>query len=318
MAPVAASTAARIAATSVTPELAYEAAQTRLSGLLGPVVARVFAGLSPSDVLDRLPALIDELRGLIERYGTLSASQAIAYYRMARVTARVTAPMPALAPVPPPPREQVARGLDYAARHLRIVAEPSAAELAAVVDEATAITERHVLNTGRAAILGATQADREAKGWARGLEAGACAFCAMLALRGAVYKKRSFADSNSRFDGGGYSIKVHDHCHCYPIPVFGKYEPPADVRAYEALWKSSTKGLSGADARKAFRAAVEHRDYIPPRPKDAPKLVAPAANPERAAEMVKRLERARAIAEKQGNALLVRHTTAAIARLQAA
>lgn len=320
--PAPATLAPATAASVAAPELAYEAAQSRLSMLLGPVVAEVFAGLTPSEVLDRLPSLIDSLRALIERYGAMSATQAIAYYRMKRTASGVTARPPVLSPAPPPPREQVARGLDYAARHLRMVPEPSAAELAAVVDEATAITERHVLNTGRATILGATMADREAKGWARGLEPEACSFCAMLALRGAVYKRHSFDASNARFAGGGYSIKVHDHCRCHPVPVFGRYEPPADVRAYEALWKSSTKGLSGADARKAFRAAVEHRDFIPPRRKPSGAGHSPAAtvaaNPERAALLISRLEAARALAEKNGNARLAAHAAATIASLRAA
>jgi hypothetical protein len=310
--------------TAATPELAYEAAQAHVAMLLGPVVAEVFAGLSPDEVLDRLPALTAELLALIERYGQMNATQAIAYYRMARVTARVVAPLPVLAPAPPPPMEQVARGLESAVQRLR-VDEPTPEDLAAVVAEATAIAERHVLNTGRATIIGATLADREAKGWARGLEPGACSFCTMLALRGAVYKKHSFDASNSRFEGGGYSIKVHDHCRCHPVPVFGKYEPPADVREYAAIYKRVTKGLSGADARKAFRAALEDRDFIPPRSKPgrkslqgkAPEGVYTPPSPERAAAMIERLEAARAKAEKTGNARLAAHAAATIAGLRA-
>jgi hypothetical protein len=303
------------------PEAAYEAAMEHTAMLLAPLVAEVFAGLSPDEVLDRLPALTHEVYLLVVRYGDISATQAIAYYRMARVSAGVTSPPPVIPRPPAPPEEQVGRGLDYAARRLRVDG-PTDEDVAAVIAEATAIAERHVLNTGRATILGATMADREAKGWARGLEPGACSFCAMLALRGAVYKRHSFDASNARFEGGGYAIKVHDHCRCHPVPVFGRYEPPADVREYEAIYKRVTKGLSGADARKAFRAALEDRDFIPPREKRSRAMAsetAPvAASPERAALLISRLEAARVRAEKNGNTQLAAHAAASIARLRGA
>lgn len=303
------------------PEAAYEAAMEHTAMLLAPLVAELFAGLTPGEVLDRLPELTHEVYLLVVRYGDISATQALGYYRRARVAAGVISAPPVIPRPPAPPEEQVARGLESAVERLR--AEPTDEDLALVVQEATAIAERHALNTGRATIIGATLADREATGWARGLEPGACSFCAMLALRGAVYKRRSFESSNARFEGGGYSIKVHNHCRCHPVPVFGKYEPPADVRAYEQVWKTSTKGLSGADARKAFRAALEDRDFIPPRQKrrrGAPtsEPVAPTRSPEQTALLVSRLEAARAKAEKAGNARLAAHTAATIARLRGA
>ena len=319
--PAATATPVPPATTAVAPpEAAYEAAMEHTAMLLAPLVAELFAGLTPDEVLDRLPALSHEVYLLVVRYGDISATQAIAYYRMARVAAGVTTPPPVIPKPPAPPEEQVLRGLESAVERLRV--EPTDEDLALVVQEATAIAERHALNTGRATILGATLADREAKGWARGLEPGACSFCAMLALRGAVYKKRSFEDSNARFEGGGYSIKVHNHCRCHPVPVFGKYEPPADVREYEAVWKRSTKGLSGADARKAFRAALEDRDFIPPREKRSragkpAERVAPTRSPEQAALLISRLEAARAKAEKTGNARLAAHAAATIASLRA-
>jgi hypothetical protein len=64
------------------------------------------------------------------------------------------------------------------------------------------------LDGGRATIVGASNADREAKGWERIAEAGACDFCLMLSGRGAVY-----SEATSDFPS-------HDNCKCVASPVF--------------------------------------------------------------------------------------------------
>jgi hypothetical protein len=139
-----------------------------------------------------------------------------------------------------------------------------------------------VFDTGVRTVLGNVDATARPCGYARIPEPGACAFCLMLATRGAVYKADrkgrvangkgkhakgtrhstgdSFAASNAtKFDGRmPSSIKVHDNCRCHPEPVFTSYEPSARVRAADALWIAAAKG-SRSTATKRFRQAVEGR-----------------------------------------------------------
>jgi len=68
---------------------------------------------------------------------------------------------------------------------------------------------RHVLNGGRDTILGTVAADPRALGWARSASGRACAFCAMLASRGAVYKGEDTAD-----------FEAHDGCNCSTEAVY--------------------------------------------------------------------------------------------------
>lgn len=104
---------------------------------------------------------------------------------------------------------------------------------------------RQAINGGRDTITESVRADRRALGWARATSGRACSFCMMLASRGPVYGE----------DMAGF--EAHDHCSCSAEPV---YRPdadwPAGSRAARDLWNETTSGLSGGDARNAFRQAV--------------------------------------------------------------
>jgi len=104
---------------------------------------------------------------------------------------------------------------------------------------------RIVLQGGRDTIIETVREDREAIGWARITDADPCAFCAMLASRGAVYKE----------DTVGF--EAHRNCGCSVEPV---YDPdhllPEQSKKWEQLWKDSTEGHKGQDAINAFRRAV--------------------------------------------------------------
>jgi hypothetical protein len=77
-----------------------------------------------------------------------------------------------------------------------------------------------------------------------------------------VYKEESFVRSNSKFkdaDPGTINEqKVHDNCGCGLRPVYTRFDDlPDRTEDYSDLWMDSTRGLSGADARNAFRKAYE-------------------------------------------------------------
>ena len=108
-------------------------------------------------------------------------------------------------------------------------------------------SSRHVLNGGRDALDELIQADDAAVGWARVTDGDPCAFCAMLASRGAVYKSAMTA-----------GFKAHDHCACTAEPVYDAFaDLPGRAQEFQDLWYSATKGFSGKDAINAFRRAYE-------------------------------------------------------------
>ncbi|HEX9225072.1 MAG TPA: hypothetical protein VF885_00270 [Arthrobacter sp.] len=104
--------------------------------------------------------------------------------------------------------------------------------------------------SGRDAILGAIRNDRLILAVARGTGPDPCAFCAMLASRGFVYKSEATAGVG---DSEGI-VKYHIHCHCYPIFRFVRAsELPALNRYFQEKWTDVTDGYSGHDAVKAWR-----------------------------------------------------------------
>lgn len=104
-----------------------------------------------------------------------------------------------------------------------------------------------VSNAGRGQVFTAMRADEKSRRWARVTAGGSCAFCLMLATRGAVYRLESTAD-----------FQAHRGCHCSIEPIFygGKYEPPAHIRQAQSTWSETTDGLHNTDALNAFRRAV--------------------------------------------------------------
>lgn len=105
---------------------------------------------------------------------------------------------------------------------------------------------RHALDGGRQTVTDTIAIDDRALGWARTVSGHPCGFCAMLASRGPVYR-----DDTVGFD-------AHDHCSCGAEPIYHQDAAwPSGARQYQTLWNETTAGLSGADARNAFRQAVE-------------------------------------------------------------
>lgn len=120
---------------------------------------------------------------------------------------------------------------------------PEAAALALVAE----VSDFLVAEAGRGQVIAAAKADTKATRWARVASTTACAFCTMLATRGAAYRTEETG-----------SFEAHRGCHCTVQPVFGparSYEPPAHIRQAQTLWSESTDGV--ADKANAFRRAFE-------------------------------------------------------------
>lgn len=126
--------------------------------------------------------------------------------------------------------------------------------LAAAVDIAQATSAaaamRHALDGGRRTVLDSIDSDPAALGYMRTTRFGACAFCALLASRGPVYKsKRSALITHS-------GERYHDNCQCGAEPVYRRdTDWPPNSRAYRDLYDRVAKGER--DGLNAFRRAYE-------------------------------------------------------------
>jgi hypothetical protein len=150
--------------------------------------------------------------------------------------------------------------------------------------QASGAAMRHVLDGGRQTNITAMRNDSRMIGWVRVTDGNPCSFCAMLASRGPVYRKDSFA-SNARnksavtavrrdprdpgvaFLGAG-SFKTHDHCACQMVPVYSTDAAwPGISREMRDLWNANIRGkYSGHDALRAWRRLYEQRQREQGRP----------------------------------------------------
>jgi len=104
------------------------------------------------------------------------------------------------------------------------------------------------MDGGRQVINHAIRRDRLVQLVARGTSADPCAFCAMLASRGFVYKSEKTAYVGDDVE------KVHINCHCFPIVRFTRESQLPEMNAYfQEKWREVTQGRSGSDATKAWR-----------------------------------------------------------------
>lgn len=188
------------------------------------------------------------LLALVTVRGRDSAGLAAGYYAGFRLAEGVGGAFPAvLAPSSPP--DTVVGSLRFVGPFgaKKLIAAGRTDVMATTFTKVAGDVSRHVLNQGRATLLGSVQADRKAMGWSRVTGAHPCAFCMMLASRGPVYGK-----------GGGFS--AHGGCVCFAEPAYHADQPwPGKAREFKQRWEETTAGLSGNEARIAFRRAVEGR-----------------------------------------------------------
>lgn len=142
------------------------------------------------------------------------------------------------------------------------------AKIQAFTDVAGAAS-RHVLNGGRQMLVEAVAKDETATHYARVTDANPCAFCAMLASRGAVYRRKETALRTTARAQRGPGHQYHDHCACTVEPAWDRDAPlPERSAEFEKLWADSTGDVSGYsrittngktrtvnNKLKAFRAA---------------------------------------------------------------
>lgn len=205
--------------------------------------------LDLTDLEHTLPRFARTVTAIVDRLGSAAATASNLFYRQQRQG------LPGSAP-------KVARSPATELEVTQMIVESVSARLDGHPDIADQVldseAEQLVQDQARRQVMSTARLDREAKGWARTVEPGACSFCLMLAIRGPVYNTHATANFRAHKkqpNGSG------GDCRCHAEPVFGEWEPQASVRAARELWdETNGKGKhSGHDARVAFRQAVEGR-----------------------------------------------------------
>lgn len=290
-----------------------QAAQAAQAGL-AVIVAQTLANALPTvDLGD--PVTIRRFtvmaRAVVAKFAPASATLAARSYMRTRREAGVTRPYRVSAAAPPA-ADDVQAAVEWAVRN-QFVPAPDMASFDA---DMTSSVQKLVQDTGRRTVIENVRRDPAASAWARVTEPGACSFCIMLAARGAVYKADTVDfKAHVRHDGSG------GDCRCHAVPVFGRYEPTAQVREWQDLWQKvvTDQGRTGADARAAFRQAVEDRPVTgltrgpnAPRKTDRTKAPttrpSPPATPEEAYRLIRLFEQSNARAS--GNPKLAAMVTA--------
>lgn len=190
--------------------------------------------------------LVDAALPLVRAHHRISSSLAAAYYPVFRTAERVGAeatPRPA----GPINQERVVAALHVTGRVTTgkaILAgqSPQAAMQTALVRTSGTVT-RHVLQGGRDTLVLSSGEDRQAQGWARVTSGTPCAFCAMVASRGAAFAGADTAE-----------FQAHDHCACMAEPAYEGSAPPGRASEFRELWD---KHAAGENPFQSFRRALE-------------------------------------------------------------
>ncbi|MER6492716.1 hypothetical protein [Streptomyces griseorubiginosus] len=236
----------------------YRAAQLGLTRLLVRDVRGLRRLIIPSRLQASVPDWLTAMNAVIAQYAQASSSLSAEFYDSQRDAAGVAGVFTA-AVADPPSQEQTDASLRWATKDLwpRDPEDPKTtdaqrqlldARLVQAEKKAEQVAQKLVADTGRATVLGAVQQDRQATAWARAAALGACAFCKLLASRGAVYARDTV------------DFKAHDGCHCGVIPVFRgqKFEPSKHAAEWSRLYQEYAAGHSGSQLARFRRALAEH------------------------------------------------------------
>ena len=122
------------------------------------------------------------------------------------------------------------------------------------------VTDYEASRAGRDLLDRVSRGDRRVRGWARVTDGNPCAFCAMLASRGAVYRSHQSAGTTGdpRPDSMEGLTKYHPGCHCQTVPVYSREDHvTAESRRLAEEWSTVTRGHVGDDARRVWRRHIE-------------------------------------------------------------
>lgn len=256
-------------------------AQLALLLALRRALKALWSSLDRRNLKETVPEYATKVAAVVNEYALANISISADFYD--EVRARDGAPVGFTTPIIDPPlaqdvEESIKGALDPLWTPLNLgsftelddaQARQDALDLAEAEAEASAQAraeenaEKFAADAGRNELIGAIESDQYANGWARVTKEGACSFCMLMAIRGAVYKSAGTAgeNANSRFKLGSGTAKFHNNCRCTITPLFGyHYEAPAHVRQAEKDYEDATSRVRGSkEKQKAWRRAYEDR-----------------------------------------------------------
>lgn len=194
-------------------------------------------------------ALAAHLPDLVERYADAASAVAADWYDDLREAAGAPGRYRAVV-ADPPPVEQVEATARWAAGPLW-AAEPDDRRALQLVAGAM---QRLIAQGARDTI--ATNVERDQQSgvrWARMPRGPSpCAFCRMVASRGAVYRSYRTAAYRRRTQA-----KYHDRCWCIPVPVWPGQTEPYDVNRYRQEYVNARAEAASGEPREILRSMRE-------------------------------------------------------------
>lgn len=211
---------------------AHHAAQLAVrAGSLENLV-KLWKIVDPTDLSGTIETFAEAAALLAGQGFDRSAGVASRYYSLFRRVEGVPGAPPAAGPAPRPSAEALAGELRGASLKGIIVARragltPDLAKARGLIRVVGALSKL-VLTGGRRTLTDLTTRDPVAIGFGRVTSGDPCAFCRMLASRGAVYKTEKSADFES-----------HDGCGCSAEPLFRGGRPPEQAAEYAREWQAA-------------------------------------------------------------------------------
>lgn len=217
-------------------------------------VLAIWGAFDIANIRESWVAMEPALLAVVERDRVRSAEVAANYFRAYRMAEGVTGTAAPVLVMPDAAFEaRAATSLrvtgPYTALRLTGLRDPRAATTA--LSRVSGAATRLVLEGGRETLLASVREESRQTGrrvgWQRVTDGSPCAFCAMLASRGAVYREETAG------------FQAHDACACTAEPVYRSEPLTGQRREWRELWNESTRGTRGQESLAAFRRAYEGR-----------------------------------------------------------
>lgn len=211
-------------------------------------VARLWPALDAKRLTETWPGWLRAMTLLTKSYHAQSATAAGASYRAARQHATQSpAPRSLIRIAPAPADDWLTKAFGYSGPGMlgKDTARPGTA-----LSTTLGTASRIVLSGGRTTIIDTVHDDPVAVGWYRLTDGSPCAFCALMASRGIVYKSEKTAD-----------FQAHNDCGCSAAPAFSRsHELPDINRTALQVYRAATHGVKSGEQMAAFRKAwAEHQ-----------------------------------------------------------
>lgn len=220
--------------------------QSAIDGLTTVAFAQVKALLQALDQPNPIAfrdALLATYPDLLAPYLASAGEVAAVWYSALRSGAGLSVPFVAQA-ASPAPVEQLESGVRYALSPLFRPQEFIGSDVLSLL---AGFTQRMIADQGRSTVEGNAVRDSVRVGWARVPSPGCCAFCGLLASRGAVYRSEESAGgvvgrgvdaaaTAGKRGGQGRGVRArgsaslgdgyHNFCRCTVVPVFRGLDDP--------------------------------------------------------------------------------------------